>query len=55
MEGYAVEDRNEEERPVGTAFGHGDVARIVDGKEDVCCACEVWKGGFEFEGVGRLH
>jgi len=55
VEGYAVEDRDEEERPVRAAFGDGDVARIVDREEDMCGACEVWEGGFELEWVGRLH
>ena len=55
MEGDAVKDRDEEERPVRSAFGDRYVARVVDGEKDVCCAGEIWEGCFEFEGVGRLH
>lgn len=55
MEGYAVDDADEEERPVGAAFGDLDVAAVVDGEEDVGCAGEVGEGFFEGEGVGGLH
>ena len=55
MEGYTVNDRDEQERPVAAAFGDGYVARVVYGKEDVCCAGEVGEGVFQGERVGRLH
>lgn len=41
MEGDAVEDGDEEERPVGAAFGEVDVLAVVDGEEDVGGAAEV--------------
>jgi len=35
MESDAVYDRDEEERPVGAAFGDGRVTTVVEGEEDV--------------------
>lgn len=55
VEGHAVDDRDEQERPVAAAFGDGHVARVVYGEEDVCCAGEVGEGVFQGERVGRLH
>jgi len=55
VESYAVDDGHEQKRPVGAAFGDGDIACVVYGEENVCCAGEVWEGVFEGYGVGRLH
>ena len=55
MESDAVNDADEEERPVGAAFCDFDVAAVVDGEEDVRCLSEVWEGVFEGQGVGCLH
>ena len=44
MEGDAVKDGDEEERPVRAAFGDGDVFAVVDGEEDVGCSFEVREG-----------
>lgn len=55
VEGDTIDDTNEEERPVRTAFGHFDVAAVVDGEEDVGGFCKVWEGVFDGQGVGRLH
>lgn len=55
MEGDAVEETDEQERPVGAAFGEFDVGAVVDGEEDVRGVGEVWEGVFEGGGVGGLH
>lgn len=55
MEGDAVDEADEQEGPVGAAFGELDVVAVVDGEEDVRCGCEVWEGVFEGGGVGGLH
>lgn len=55
MEGDGVGDGDEQEGPVGAAFGEGGVAAVVDGEEDVGCAGEVREGVFEGEGIGGLH
>ena len=55
MEGYAIDDGDEQERPVGAAFCDRDVAGVVYGQEDVCCAREVWEGVFQGQRVGGLH
>lgn len=55
VEGEAVEEADEEEGPVGAAFGELDVGAVVDGEEDVGCGGEVGEGVFEGGGVGRLH
>lgn len=41
MKGDAVDDGNEQERPVGAAFGLVDIAAVVDGEENVARLCEV--------------
>lgn len=35
VEGDAVDDGDEEKRPVGSAFGYVGVAAVIDGEEDV--------------------
>ena len=55
VEGEAVEEADEEEGPVGAAFGEVGVGAVVDGEEDVGCRCEVGEGVFEGGGVGGLH
>lgn len=55
MEGDAVDDRDEEERPVRAPFGEGGVSAVVDGEEDVCCAAEIGEGGAKGGRVGGLH
>jgi hypothetical protein len=47
VEGDAVDDGDEEERPVRPAFGVRDVAAVVYGEEDVRCAGEVGEGALE--------
>lgn len=47
VEGHAVDDGDDEERPVRPAFGHHGVPRVVDGEEDVCCGGEVGEGFFQ--------
>ena len=54
MEGDAVDDGDEEQGPVGAAFGDFGVAAVVDGEEDVGCFGEVGQGVFEGDGVGGL-
>ena len=54
MEGDAVDDRDEEERPVRAAFRNGRVAAIVNGEEYMGCSCEIGEGVFESEGVRGL-
>jgi hypothetical protein len=55
VEGDAVDYRDEQQRPVGPAFGLFDVGIVVDGEENVRHAVEAWEGFFEGERVGRLH
>lgn len=55
MEGDVVDEADEEEGPVGAAFGVGGVVAVVDGEEDVGCVGEVREGVFEGGGVGGLH
>lgn len=55
VEGDAVDLGDEQEGPVRAALGFGDRGGVVDGKEDVGCAREVWECGFERERVGGLE
>ena len=55
MKGHAIDDGDEEERPVGAAFGEVDVLAVVDGEEDMGGAAEIRESGDEGEGVGGLH
>lgn len=55
MECYAVDDGDEKQGPVGSAFGFGDVSAVVYGEEDVGCAGEVWEGIEDGAGVGGLE
>lgn len=38
VEGDAVDDGDEEKRPVGSTFSYVGIAAVVDGEEDVCYA-----------------
>lgn len=44
VEGYAVDDGDEEEGPVGAGFGDIGVAAVVDGEEDVGYVGEIGEG-----------
>lgn len=44
VEGHAIDDRDEEQRPVRAAFGNFDVVTVVDWEEDVCYLGEVGEG-----------
>lgn len=55
MEGHAIDDGDEEERPVRAAFGEVDVLAVVDGEEDVGGAAEVGESRDEGERVRGLH
>ena len=52
VEGDAVDDGDEEEGPVGAAFGFDDGAAVVDWEEDVGCFGEVGEG---FEECARVR
>lgn len=54
MKCYAVDDGDQKEGPVGSAFGFGDVAAVINREEDVRCLGEVGEGVFEGEGVEGL-
>ena len=43
MKGDAIDNGNEEERPMGTTFGSRNRALVIDGKENVRNALEIWK------------
>lgn len=47
VEGYAIYDRDKQERPVRAPLGGVDAAAIVHGEEYVGCFCEVRERGFE--------
>jgi len=55
VEGDAVDEADEEERPVRAPFGHLDVPAVVDGQEYVCRFAEVRQGVFDGSWVGSLH
>lgn len=55
VEGDAVEDRHEQQRPVAAAFGHGHIAVVVDGQEDVGDLVEVGQRRPHMAHVGLLH
>ena len=55
MKRYAVDDADQEQRPVRTTLGEIRIVAVVDGEEDVCCTGEIWQGFFERERIGRLH
>ena len=44
MERNTVDYRNEKKRPVSAAFGFIDVATVVNRKERMSSAAEVWEG-----------
>ena len=54
VEGDAVEDRDEQQRPVGPALRELDVAVVVDGQEDMRGVGEVRQRGDERARVGRV-
>lgn len=47
MEGYAVDDGDEEERPVGTAFCVFNICAVVYGEKYMGCVGELGEGAFE--------
>ena len=51
MEAHAVDNADQEERPVRAAFCHAGISAIVDGQEDVGCVSERGEGFFEGERV----
>ena len=55
VEGDAVDEADEQQRPVRAAFGPGGVVAVVDGQEDVGGVGEVGEGVGEGGGVGGLH
>jgi hypothetical protein len=55
VECYAVDDADEKQRPVGTAFCVFDVVAVIYGEEDVCCGFERGEGGFETQWVVGLE
>ena len=55
MEGYAVDDTDEEQGPVGTAFCVLDIAAVVYGEEDMGCVFEGRQGRFQGHGVVGLE
>ena len=55
VEGDAVDDGHEEERPVRAAGRLRGVAVVVDGEEYVRCFAEVREGVADGGGVGGLH
>lgn len=54
MECDSVDDRDQEEGPVRAALCLGDVATVVDGEEDMCCATEIRECLAQSPGIGRL-
>lgn len=54
VESDAVDDGDEEKRPVGAAFGDGGVTAVVEGEEYVGGFGEVGEGFAEGERVGCL-
>lgn len=55
MERHAVQNTDEQQRPMRPALGDVDGAAVVDGQEDVGRAGEVWQCGFEGERVLGFH
>lgn len=55
VEGDAVEDRHEQQRPVAAALGHGNVPVVVDGQKDVGDLVEVGQRRSHVAHVGLLH
>ena len=55
MEGHAVDDGYEKERPMRATLCDRDVTCIIYGEEDVGSLGEVGEGFSEGEGIRRLH
>lgn len=53
VECHAVENANEEQRPMCATFGFGHAHAIVDGEEDVCSLIERGQGRLEFQRLIR--
>lgn len=55
VKGDAVENGHEQQRPVAAALGHGHIAVVVDGQENVCDLVEVGQRRSHMAHVGLLH
>jgi len=55
VEGHAVNDRDEKERPVGAPVGAPTVPCVVDGEEDVSHLAEVRQGTADALEIDGLH
>jgi hypothetical protein len=55
VEGYVVDDGDEEQGPMGAAFGNGGVAAVGDWEEDMGDIFEGGKGRGDGMGVGGLE
>jgi len=51
VEGHAVCYTNNQQRPMGAAFGYFDVGAVVYGEKDVGRSLEVWEDLFQFSGI----
>lgn len=54
VEGDAIDAGHEQERPMGSALGHGRVLAVVDGEEDVCGFLEIGQSTLERERIMGL-
>lgn len=55
VEGDAVENRHQQQRPVAAALGHGNISIVVDGQENVGDLVKVWKRRSDVAHIRLLH